>query len=102
MYRSYDVENGIGPTIYRSPREVAEDVRYIKRKIKEVSATLNLRDMLLNIIAGERSGDPELLISTLSDAVEEAKEALCELRELEDELHGLEEELREVKWLAGC
>ena len=102
MYRSYDMENGVGPTVYRSPREVAEDVRYIKRKIKEVSATLNVRDMLLNIISGERSGDPELLISTLSDAVEEAKSALVELRELEDELHELEEELREVRWITGC
>ena len=102
MYKSYDMENGIGPTIYRSPCEVAEDVRYIKRKIKEVSATLNLRDMLLNILSGERLKEPELLISTLSDAIEEAKETLFELKELEQELHDLEDELREVKWITGC
>ena len=101
MFRGYDMENGIGPKIYRSPAEVREDVKAVKLRIKEVSDAVNLRDLLLNILTGERSRDPENLITTLSEAVEEAKEALEELRGLEEELYELEEELREVKWITG-
>ena len=99
MYRSYDTENGIGPTIYRSPAEIREDIRYIKEKIKSVNLALNLREMLTSILDGERGGEPEMMIDVLSDVVEEAKSALEELRGLEEELYELEAELGEVKWI---
>ncbi len=102
MYRSYDTKNGIGPTIYRSPAEIREDIRYIKEKIRGVNEALNLREMLTSILAGERSGEPEMLVETLSEVVEEAKSALDELRGLEEELCELEAELGEVKWITKC
>ena len=92
------MENGRGPTVFRSPSEIREDIRYIKAKIKETNASINLRDMLTSILAEERK-DSENFIEVLSDAVEEAKAALDELRSLENELYELEDELREVKWI---
>lgn len=99
MYKSYDNENGIGPTIYRSPAEIREDIKYIKERIIAISEALNLREMLTAILDGDRAGEPEMLVETLSEVVEEAKSALDELRGLEDELCELEAELREVKWI---
>ena len=93
MYRSYDDENGIGPTLYRSPREVREDVVKIKTRIKE---------LLHELLSAERDGDPEHYISIIGEALENAKETLSELRGLEEELVELEEELAEVRWIAGC
>ena len=102
MYRSYDDENGIGPTLYRSPREVREDVVKIKIRIKELNASIKLRELLLELLSAERDGDPEHYISIIGEALENAKEALSELRGLEEELVELEEELAEVRWIAGC
>ena len=62
---------------------------------------MNLRELLTSILADEREGDSKKLINTLSDAVDEAKAALRELRELENELYELEDELKEVRWIMG-
>ena len=102
MYRGYDYENGVRPTVYRSPNEVREDVKYIKERIKEATSSINLRQMLLDILSDERLCNSEKLMSALSDALGEAREAQNELRELEEELVLLEDELREVRWIAGC
>jgi hypothetical protein len=101
MYRSYDDVNGIGPTVFRSPSEIREDIGYIKRKIKETNAAMNIREILTTVLANE-DGDCERLISVIAEAVEEASRALDELRSLEDELCELEDELREVKWIMGA
>lgn len=101
MYRSYDMINGTGPTVFRSPDEIRDDISYIKAKIEETRGSLNLRELLTSILADEREGDSKKLINTLSDAVDEAKAALRELRELENELYELEDELKEVRWIMG-
>ena len=102
MYRSSDILNGMGPTVFRSPGEIREDILYIKVKIEETRAALNLRELVTSILADERESDSKKLINSLSDAVDEAKAALRELRELENELYELEEELKEVRWIMGC
>ena len=93
--------NGTGPTVFRSPDEIRDDISYIKAKIEETRGSLNLRELLTSILADEREGDSKKLINTLSDAVDEAKAALRELRELENELYELEDELKEVRWIMG-
>ena len=102
MYRGFDMINGIGPTVFRSPDEIRDDITYIKKKIEETRISINLRELLTSILADERESDSRKLVSTLSDAVDEAKAALRELRELESELYELEEELREARWIMGC
>ena len=101
MYRSYDMINGTGPTVFRSPEEIRDDIAYIKMKIEETRGALNLRELLTSILADERESDSRALIGALSDAVDEAKAALCELRELEAELYELEDELKEARWIMG-
>ena len=97
MYRSYDLVNGEGPLIYRTPVEIGEDIRYIKFKIGSINDAINLREMLTSILSGNEASDPETLVEALADVVSEAKDAISELRELEEELSALEAELEEVK-----
>ena len=101
MYRKFDSTYSKPIHLYRSPREIREDIREIKLTISETGKKLNIRSLLLDMLVSEYSDSPERLIPELEAAVSEAKEALDELRELNDELAGLEEELEEVKWLLG-
>ena len=94
--------NGMGPTVFRSPNEIRDDISYIKMKIEETRGSLNLRELLTSILTDEREADSKRLVSTLSDAVDVAKAALAELHELEEELYELETELKEVRWIMGC
>ena len=86
MYRKFDTSYASPPRQYRNPREIREDIREIKLKIKETGEMLNIRSLLLDVLVSERADSPENLIPELECAISEAKEALCELQELEDEL----------------
>ena len=102
MYRGCDMINGTGPTVFRTPDEIRDDILYIKQKIEETRSALNLRELVTSILADERETDSKRLIGTLSDVVDGAKAALAELRALEEELYELESELKEVRWIMGC
>ena len=101
MYRPFDTENGIPARIYRTPGEIREEMARIVEAINEVSHTLNIRELLMNILTSELKDDPEKLIPELEDTIGEAKEALSRMKELEEELGILREELCEVKCLFG-
>ena len=101
MYRTFDTVNGIPASIYRTPAEIKEDIRKISVSIKETSAMLNIRDLLVNILTSELASKPEKLIPELEDAIAEARWALDSLSKLKEELDSLEDELQEVRWLFG-
>ena len=101
MYRTFDVANGIPPRIYRAPNEIRRDIDEISAKIKETNLRLNLRALVLDIISSDRGEEPANLISELESAIEESREALSELKNLENDLTALEYEMEEIKWLAG-
>ena len=96
MYRSYDNVSGIPSMIYRSPAEIKEDMREIKMKIDKVNSMLNIRELLLDMLA-EQSDTSKKVVTDLISLLSEAREALAELSELEVELSALEEELMEVQ-----
>jgi hypothetical protein len=99
MYRTYDMENGIPPRLYREPAEIKKDINEIADKIAETNEMLNIRSLIMDILVSERADSPKKLIPELEETIGEAGEALARLKELEDELMLLEEELMEVKWL---
>ncbi len=101
MFKTYDMENGIPPRIYRMPAQIRSDISEIKRKISETNSMLNIRSVLIEILTGERADSPKSLIPELEEAICEARDALDELRELEEELSGLEEELGDAKYILG-
>lgn len=97
MYRSYDYISGLRERIYRSPFEIEEDIKEIKRKISETEERLNIRSLIMDIIAGDRTGRPEPLIRELESAIADAGEALQYMKELDEELSLLREELMDVR-----
>ncbi len=101
MFKTYDLENGIPPRIYRSPAEVRRDIREIKNKIEDINLMLNIRSVLTDIMADERAGSPERLAPVLREAIADVEEAVSELSALEEELAALREELGDVKYLFG-
>lgn len=101
MFKTYDTVNGIPPRIYRNPQQIRRDISEIRQKIDETNAMLNIRSMLVEILAGERQDSPERLIPELEEAIGEARCALDKMRELKDELFALEEELGDVKCVLG-
>ena len=94
MYKRYDGESDVPPMIYRSSREIREEMRVIREKIERVSEKVNIRSLLIDIISDKRQREPQALIPELYRAIEEAEEALLTLKELREELSALEEELR--------
>ncbi len=101
MFKTYDLENGIPPRIYRNPSEIRSDISEIKIKIASVNEMLNIRSILVDILAGERADSPARLIPELEDAISEARDALDKLSGLEQELSALEEELGDAKYILG-
>lgn len=99
MYKGYDMANGLPPRIYRHPDEIRSDILRITDKIRETNSMLNIRSLLIDIIADRREKTCEGLISDLEEALHEAKVALVGLRALEEELSQLREELEEAKCL---
>ena len=101
MYRSYDMENGLPPRIYRGVDEIRRDISRIKERIEQTNSMLNIRSLLLDMLIGDKEVPPEELIPELEVAIEDAKEALLSLTEFKDELSALEEELYETKCMIG-
>lgn len=101
MYIGYDMDNGLPPRIYRTPKEIRRDICMISNKVRETSEMLNIRSLITEIIMNERFDTPEKLLPELEATIEEAKEALSEMTLLSEELNMLEEELREARWHIG-
>ena len=101
MYRINKLNQGGYIRTYRTPYEIKRDIAEIKERISDIGDMLNIRSILIDILADERSDSPEILIPELEAAVNEAKGALKELEELDSELSALREELSEARWRLG-
>lgn len=101
MLRGYDNESGTPPRIYRTPGEILRDISDIKEKIEETAYMLNIRSLMVDILANDRKRNSKDLISELEDAILQAKEALYKMNQLKEEVTLLEEELKETKWQLG-
>ena len=101
MLRGYDNESGTPPRIYRTTGEIRRDISDIREKIEETAYMLNIRSLMIDILANDRKRPSENLVSELKDAISEAMEALCKMNELKEEIALLEEELEETKWQLG-
>ena len=101
MYRSYDLDNGMPPHLYRSLTEIRRDMCKISKEIAETNQRLNLRSMLIELIDGSRTKGNDSLILDLEEIVGEARDALDRLKGLEEELTALREELRMTRCAVG-
>ena len=99
MVKGFDVTNGLPPRIYREPSQIRRDIRDISRKIEKTNEMLNIRALLIDMLASERSDKPEEIIPDLEEAIAEAREALYMLGGLRDELSMLENELGDARCL---
>ncbi len=99
MVRSYDSANGLPPRIYRETSEIRNDIRQISDKIQRTGDMLNIRALLVDLIASEICDEPEKIIPELEGAISEAREALYHLNSLKEELSELESELGDARCL---
>ena len=99
MVKSFDAVNGLPPRIYREPAQIRGDIRDITRRIEQTNEMLNIRALLIDILASERSDKPEEIIPELEETIAEAREALYMLNGLKEELSLLENELGDARCL---
>ena len=101
MYYECDYESGLPPRIYRSVGEIRRDILDISKRIKRTEEQVNIRSLLLDVLASSRSADPTVLIPELYELIEDASAALTEMQTLENELISLREELMETRCVMG-
>lgn len=102
MYKKSNGECGLPPTLYRTTAQIRRDINTIKGKINDANEKLNMRTLLTDVLADERTvSDPNFWIPELNEALGAAREAQHTLRTLEVELTELYEELRETRWALG-
>ena len=90
---------GMPPRLYRSPREIEEDIALLRNRATEIESMLSVRNLLVEMVTTYADSKPELWIPELESAVGEARRALDALSGLNDQLGELREELCEVKCL---
>ena len=101
MYMRYEPTRATPPRIYRSIGEIRKDMRDISNKIAKTDEMLNVRSLLLDMLASEYYSDPKVMIPDLYEAIAEANDALKGLHTLNNELEALREELNETKCELG-
>lgn len=82
---------------YRSPEKIREDMRAVRFKINEATETLNVCELLMNMITELAEGEPQRWARELEELSREASEGLEELKRFDSLLSDLICEWREVK-----
>ena len=90
---------GMPPRLYRSPREIEEDIVLLRNRAVEIESMLSVRNLLIEMVTTYADKKPELWIPELESAVSEARGALDALSGLNNQLGELREELCEVRCL---
>ncbi len=90
---------GIPPTLYRTPLEIRRDISRITEEIKEADEMLSIRNILTEMIDEFATEEPERWIPELEETLAEAREAMQRLQRLRDALAELSVELEEAKWI---
>lgn len=93
MITLYDREAEYPPRMYRLPEEICSDIRRVGSKLKEINDMLNVRNIIAEVISEDSREEPLRRIEAVNELLDYAKEALSEMRELEEGLDGLKEEL---------
>ena len=90
---------GMPPRLYRSPKEIEDDIIFLRNRAAEIESMLSVRNLLVEMVSTYADVKPELWIPELESAVGEARCALDALNGLNNRLGELREELCEVKCL---
>ncbi len=101
MYRTVNMTQGEPPRLYRMPEDIRADMREISRRIKDTSSMLNVRNMLMEMLAESKQKPIKTLIMELEDMISGAKESLLELASMNETLTELRCELEDTKWAMG-
>ena len=101
MYRYYRGKDGFPDGLYRTPEQIKHDMRIISDRISETMYMLNVRNVIAEIISEDCGEDLTRRAGAVRELVEEAAEALANLKELEDALEELRGELEDSVMLIG-
>ncbi len=99
MYRAINTVQGEAVRLYRMPEDIRADMREISRRIKDISSMLNLRNMLMEILATCSGKPTKTVIMELEDMITGARESLAELTSMNETLDELRSELEDVRWV---
>ena len=97
MYSCMNTVEGLPPRLYRNPSEIHRDMIRISAKIRENEEMLSIHNLLIEMIPIWAEQSPERWIPELEATVDEAREALDNLKRLQYALELLADELEEVR-----
>ena len=99
MYSCMNINEGAPARLYRSPSEIRRDMTRISRTIRENEEMLSVHNLLIEMIPEWADKSPETWIPELEEIVDDANEAMDNLKRLKAALELLSEELEDVKCL---
>lgn len=99
MYTCMNTNEGLPPRLYRSPTEIHRDMAVISRRIRENEEMLSVHNLLIEMIPLWAEQSPERWLPELEATVAEARDALDNLKRLQQMLEELALELEEVRWI---
>lgn len=98
MYRTCDVTQGEAGRLYRTPAEIRQDIAEISAKISLANEMLNVRNMLMEMLA-ESGGKPiEVFLMELEDMIGSARDMIRQVCSMRDTMEDLAIELEDAKW----
>lgn len=99
MYSCMNINEGAPARLYRSPSEIRRDMTRISRTIRENEEMLSVHNLLIEMIPEWADKSPETWIPELEEIVDDANEAMDNLKRLKAALELLSDELEDVKCL---
>lgn len=97
MLMSADLYEGEGAHIYRSIPSIRVDIDEVTRQIEEINDSLNIRNIVMELISDSLLDEPKEWIPELAMLIRESEAGLRRLTELKDTLGVLKEELEYTK-----
>ncbi len=94
MLNRYRVQPGF---FYRSPEIIKKDIRRIAKEIEEITETVNVRELLMNMLAEFARKEPERWLGELKELIFETERSFDKLKRLDGLLSGLLFEWRELR-----
>ena len=102
MLVSADFYEGEGAHIYRSIPAIRVDIDEVARQIDDINSSLNIRDIVMELISESAEDEPREWIPELSMLIRESEAGLRRLCELKDTLNALKDELEYTKRALGA
>ena len=87
--------------VYRRPSDIRSDIAAIRARIAETDNMINVRSLLLDALSEFSEREPDRWLPEIEEVVEETKQTLAALCELERVLEDLEDELRRTRRVMG-